>query len=215
MSEASPGYSVPATSTRGQPPNRQAVLVRHLRDACDETGLDEATFALGLARRYLREVPEDLRTVDVPDLDDDTVRPQDYLRARGRWYKRVARWADGATMPADMEEHWVAELPAPYGERCARDLVRRYGFMGVLAPEADASTAEDLASVGRVGSDHGRVLQEVSRMLDDGKFGPEDAAIAPNAIAALHDLAADAIGLAARIRDRVGDHPNTVKLRQA
>lgn len=216
MSEASPQYAGPDRSDVGRRPRRQDVLIGHLRKAIEETGLSESGFAQALVRHYRTLVPDAVRNHDMPDLDDDGQSADEYLHALDRVRKRVNRYCDGGLhLPVELEEAWVAALPAPYGGRCARDMARRYGFLGASAPDASPGVAEDLASVGRVGEVHGRAQQVVSKMLANGRFGPEDSDIAPEALRLLHDEAANVMSLIALIEERVASKPNVAELRRA
>lgn len=184
-------------------PRRQDVLLDMLSQAISQTGFSESEFAVSLARRYHELVPQvhqDL-PLNLPEESEDAA---GYLRAVDALRKRVQRYISGHIhIPAELEEAWVAALPAPYSERCARALVRRYGFLGVAAPQATASAGDDLACVARVSSQLGGAMQRVSEMLADGKIGPEDAALAPEAIEQLMALQADSAALIERIRRQV------------
>ena len=194
-----------APSGARQPCKRQDVLVRYRLQEEQETGRALQKFADGLAARYHRTTPVPFKRSDVWDPDNHNVRLDDYEKAQGRWRKRVYRWAHGEGMPIDFEECWVAELGQPYSLECARELARRFGFLGVRMQELQSAVADDIASVAGISSSTGTALQDLSAMIADGKLGPEDAAHAARAIQHLRDLQAAAGELICRIEVQVRD----------
>jgi hypothetical protein len=183
--------SKPTTLGTGHPPRRDAVLVRHYRAVRDETGLREGEFLVALIRAVRELVPEALREGDWPDPDGDMSADQ-YEALVERVRTRVARWISGAVhMPVWIEEAWVYALPQPYRLACARELARRYGFLGVQADPGECDGLEDVQTMSRISERTARVLQDGSRMLKDLRFGPEDLPDAPQAVSNLYDLAAE------------------------
>lgn len=175
-----------------------------LREAALRTGLSEAEFAVALVRQYHSLVPEALRRIELPD-PNLAPNADAYLRQVDKLRKRVERYCDGGLhLPAELEEAWVSALPQPFGLRCARALVRRMGFLGVVANGDTIEPGEDMASVARISSATGQALEDIAAMLADGSFGPQDIATAPRALERLHDLAASCAGLVERIRRKTG-----------
>lgn len=191
------------TSAAGHHPRRQDVLRDYLGRAVTQTPFTELAFAKALALAYSRLVPADDRSFKfaLPDEQQDADR---YLNALDAIRKRVTRYISGSLhIPIELEEAWVDALPQPYRSQCARALVQRMGFAGVrVRIEAEANGLTDLASVGQLSGDLGMVLQTASRMLDDGVFGPEDAALAPEALEQLNALGAHVLAVAQRIREQ-------------
>lgn len=193
----------PATSTHRQPTRRQDVLIRYRLREEQETGRALVQFADAMAARYHRDTPVAFKRTDVWDPNNHDVRVTDYERGQGRWRKRVSRWAHGEGMPIDLEETWVAELSHPYSLECARELARRFGFLGIRMQELHSAVADDISSVAGISSSTGTALQDLAAMIADGRLGPEDAAHAARAIQHLRDLQAAAGELICRIEVQV------------
>lgn len=205
MSEASPGYRVPATSADGLPPRLQDVCVAHLELAKQMTPLSDVVFAKHLARAYLQLVPAEMRSIDMPDLEalDEAGKADAYLAAVDKARKRVNRYMDGSLhFPLELLEAWIAALPAPYGMQCARAIARRFGFLGASVPDVDAGAVADLSSVSAIADGAAQSTAVMARMLADGRYDVGDAKDAPAAVRALRNQQAQIESVIALICDR-------------
>ncbi len=171
---------------------RTETLFRHTREMMRGTGCSMQTFATRVMEHYHAAVPEPARVVDFKTSGD-------LFRAAQTNAQRLARYMDPAVnvrLPVDLEESWVAALGEPHGSACRRDLAHRYGLLDVPQP---GNAVSDMQSVSRLTKELGEALEAISPALDNGRFGPEDASVLPNAIAELDDVLAAAQGLRARL----------------
>lgn len=205
MSEESPRYVAGGTSAYGHPPRMQDVCFAHLAAAKHYTPLTDAVFARNLASAYLRLVPKDMRSLDIPDIDAlyEAGDSDAHLSAIDSMRKRVARYKDGSLyLPMELLEAWIAALPAPYGMQCARAIARRFGFLGASAPELDAGPVADLSSVSAVADGAAQSTALMAKMLADGRYDVGDAEDAPAAVRALRNQQAQIESVIALICER-------------
>jgi hypothetical protein len=170
---------------------RSETIFRHTRDMQRATGCSMQTFSARVVEHYHATVPEHLRDVTFKTGGDVYRDAQTNAQHLARWMNPD----EPARMPVDLEESWVAGLAEPYRSDCRRDLAHRYGLLDVPQPTAQVS---DLGAVSRLTRELGEALEAIAPALDNGRFGPEDAAVLPNAIKELDDVLA--AGHALRVR---------------
>lgn len=194
-------HYVSKTSGAGQPIHhcRQEVL-RFYRDrALSETTMTAVDFAEAVAVAYTDIVPEHARSLDLrpPEQAGDV---GDYARALSSLDKRIHRYAESAVrFPAELEEAWVKALPEPYRHRCAAELTRRYGFMPVVAPEAEPMP--DGCMMSAVLSEVGEMTRILALALDDGELTIGDFGGPTNVLNEIDDAAAAIASVRARVVD--------------
>lgn len=171
---------------------RSEAIFRHTRAMQRATGCSMQTFSARVIEHYHATVPETLRDVTFKTGGD-------LFRDAQTNAQHLARWMnpdEPARMPVDLEESWVAGLTDPHRSACRRDLAYRYGLLDVPQPSGPAS---DMGSVSRLTRELGEALEAISPALDNGRFGPEDAAVLPGAIQELDDVLSAAHALRARL----------------
>ncbi len=179
---------------------RQDVPRYWLQRALDETPFTLDDFAEALAANYCGQVPTHARRLAFEALS--TQQPhREYAALLTRMRKTVQRYMDpeGLHMPVEIEEAWVTALPAPYRDHCRHELVWRLGCMGVDRAAPAPGPADDFRGLAALSSRAADVIDRVSQMLADGQLGPEDRDMAPEALMACRETAAQLLGLADRI----------------
>lgn len=177
---------------------RPDVLRFYLRRALAETRLDLETFVEDLAVAYCDDVPEHARglKLEVPVREGY----RDYARQVGRLVKRVQRYLEGTLhFPCEIEEAWVAALPASYAQACRVELTRRHGFLGVLAPEA--APCNDGEAVAAVMSQTGQCLSVLAAALADGALTTADLDAHPELLRSILDAEATLAAVRARVQE--------------
>ena len=102
------------SSSRHTAQTRDQVLVAHAANQIARTSLSQDDFAQALSREIYLTVPaEKIKDAKVPDFEE-LARMNDvseFIKATGRWLKRVQRWlSSDLEMPSWLEESWVNAL---------------------------------------------------------------------------------------------------------
>lgn len=152
-------------------PPLQSVIYGYTRRVFDETAMNQQSFALALAERYLALVAPDVRSVPFR-------LGEDIAGAIKHNAQIVRRYMDGTVkvLPADLLDAWVLCLPEPYRSGCERDLARRRGLLAVHMPESDV--AARTVGVAELATEFGQLLEAIAPALADGRL---DAADLPHA----------------------------------
>ncbi|WP_252959461.1 hypothetical protein [Pseudomonas simiae] len=101
------------SSSRHTVQTRGQVLVAHAPNQIARTSLSQDDFALALSRELHLSCPEKAVSKEVPDFDAPSPRNDaaEFVKATGRWLKRVQRWlSSDLEMPSWLEESWVNAL---------------------------------------------------------------------------------------------------------
>lgn len=172
---------------------RAQVLFRFTTEAIRNSGLDDQSFAALVAEAYMAGVAPAERIIAF-HLGTDTATID---QANKRNAKLIERFRNGTVkLPADLEEAWVAALPEPWSTDCARELARRYGFMGAKTPVGEAGS---VLSTARMCIELGESLQA---MADVSSTGGADGCPLPalrRARKELQDLQAEVMTLLATL----------------
>jgi hypothetical protein len=125
---------------------RSRFIVRRTLEILRATSLCVRKFAAEVASGYMQRVAEHER---VMDFDPGVGSVEAACRAEVRNAKKIQHLLDGEVkFPADLEEAWVAALPAPQKNDLVRELAARYGLLGARLPACDTHHAiADLAAI--------------------------------------------------------------------
>lgn len=93
-----------------------------------------------------------------------------------------------ARLPVDLEEAWVAALPEPYREECARELVRRQGFLAARPPNDSKGTG--VTGVADLAREFAQTVEAVAPILADGRVDAHDRRHIKKALKESNDLMA-------------------------
>jgi hypothetical protein len=121
------------SSSRHTVQTRDQVLVAHAANQIARTSLSQDDFAQALSRELHLSCPEKAIAKEVPDFAVLTTQNDvaDFVKATGRWLKRVQRWLSGdQEMPSWLEESWVNALEPEYRDHCINELAGRHGLTG-------------------------------------------------------------------------------------
>ena len=85
------------SSSRHTAQTRDQVLVAHAANQIARTSLSQDDFAQALSRELHLTIPERASKKDVPDFNSPelTSNACEFVKATGRWLKRVQRWLSG------------------------------------------------------------------------------------------------------------------------
>ncbi|MBD8099825.1 hypothetical protein IFR08_10830 [Pseudomonas fluorescens] len=155
------------SSSRHTVQTRDQVLVAHAQNQIARTSLSQDDFAQALSRELHLSCPEKAIAKEVPDFAALTLQNDvfDFVKATGRWLKRVQRWLSGdQEMPSWLEESWVNALEPEYRDHCLNELASRHGLTG-----ARQMTSEQCAnkSFGALIRALGDVIDTGSEVFDD------------------------------------------------
>lgn len=178
---------------------RDCVLRAHAAEMIARTSLSQEDFAESLYRACVQMIGgEVLCERKVPDLDglfaaNDTA---EYLKAAGRWLKRVERWLDkdGVELPAWLEEPWVTALLPEWRDRCLIELAGRYGLLAVR--QIGTGPCDALHVFAGISTSFGHVAGIGGDIFADGLFNQHDAQHAEGYESWCRALAAYAIAMA-------------------
>lgn len=172
---------------------RDCVLRAHALEMLARTNLEKTDFADLLYKSCAQRMsPASLADRKVPDFESllQTNDTAEYLKAAGRWQKRVDRWLDndGTEIPAWVEESWVTALLPEWRERCLNELAARYGYIPVRPVILDGMGGMQTFSalMRRVGD----VAGLGSHVFDDLVIDENDGVWLPDFIAALDSMGA-------------------------
>ena len=149
------------SSSRHTVQTRDQVLVAHAANQIARTSLSQDDFAQALSRELHLSCPDKAIAKEVPDFAALTLQNDvaDFVKATGRWLKRVQRWLSGdQEMPSWLEESWVNALEPEYRDHCLNELASRHGLTG-----ARQMTSEQCAN-----KSFGALIRAVGDVIDTG-----------------------------------------------
>lgn len=178
-------------------PPRQTVIYGYTRRMLDETATNANSFAMAVAEKYHEAVAPDVRQVKLKIGEGDEV-----VRALKDNGQVLRRYMDGTVkvLPADLEDAWVTALPEPYRSDCERDLARRRGLLCVQVVD---STADAIASVGKLTSDFSELLNAIAPALSDGRLDNADLVHARRIINESDDMISGVFAIRRALQDLV------------
>ena len=163
------------SSSRHTVQTRDQVLVAHAANQIARTSLSQDDFAQALSREiYLTVPPERIRDAKVPDFEE-LARQNDvaeFVKATGRWLKRVQRWLSfDQEMPSWLEESWVSALEPEYREHCINELASRHGLTGARQMTGHQCANKSYGALIRA---FGDVIDTGSEVFDDQVMCEQD-----------------------------------------
>ncbi|KIQ13685.1 hypothetical protein YA0729_25145 [Pseudomonas simiae] len=162
------------SSSRHTVQTRDQVLVAHAANQIARTSLSQDDFAQALSRELYLSIPDRAKEKVVPDFNSPqlTGDVSEFVKATGRWLKRVQRWLNGdQEMPSWLEESWVNALEPEFRDHCLNELASRHGLTG-----ARQMTSEQCAnkSFGALIRALGDVIDTGSEVFDDQVMCEQD-----------------------------------------
>ena len=156
------------SSSRHTVQTRDQVLVAHAANQIARTSLSQDDFAQALSREIYLTVPAaKIKGAKVPDFEE-LARLNDvgeFIKATGRWLKRVQRWLSGdQEMPSWLEESWVNALEPEYRDHCLNELASRHGLTGARQMTSDQCANKSFGALIRALGD---VIDTGSEVFDD------------------------------------------------
>lgn len=155
------------SSSRHTVQTRDQVLVAHAQNQIARTSLSQDDFAQALSRELHLSIPDRAKKKDVPDFNSAelTGDVNEFVKATGRWLKRVQRWLSGdQEMPSWLEESWVNALEPEYRDHCLNDLASRHGLTGARQMTSDQCANKSFGALIRALGD---VIDTGSEVFDD------------------------------------------------
>ena len=155
------------SSSRHNVQTRDQVLVAHAANQIARTSLSQDDFAQALSRELHLLCPEKAIAKEVPDFAALTLQNDvaDFVKATGRWLKRVQRWLSGdQEMPSWLEESWVNALEPEFRDHCVNELASRHGLTGARQMTSDQCANKSFGALIRALGD---VIDTGSEVFDD------------------------------------------------
>ncbi|MHC8386789.1 hypothetical protein ACYZTM_01710 [Pseudomonas sp. MDT2-39-1] len=155
------------SSSRHSVQTRDQVLVAHAANQIARTSLSQDDFAQALSRELHLSCPEKATTKEVPDFAALTARNDvgEFVKATGRWLKRVQRWLSGdQDMPSWLEESWVNALEPEFRDHCINELAGRHGLIGARQMQSEQCANKSFGALIRALGD---VIDTGSEVFDD------------------------------------------------
>ncbi|WLG31899.1 hypothetical protein PSH85_16175 [Pseudomonas simiae] len=155
------------SSSRHIVQTRDQVLVAHAANQIARTSLSQDDFAQALSRELHLSCPEKAVAKEVPDFAALTLQNDvpDFVKATGRWLKRVQRWLSGdQEMPSWLEESWVNALEPEFRDHCVNELASRHGLTGARQMTSDQCANKSFGALIRALGD---VIETGSEVFDD------------------------------------------------
>lgn len=155
------------SSSRHTLQTRDQVLVAHAANQIARTSLSQDDFAQALSRELHLSCPEKAVAKEVPDFAALTLQNDvsDFVRATGRWLKRVQRWLScDQEMPSWLEESWVNALEPEFRDHCVNELASRHGLTGARQMTSDQCANKSFGALIRALGD---VIDTGSEVFDD------------------------------------------------
>ncbi|MGY2209902.1 hypothetical protein [Pseudomonas pergaminensis] len=155
------------SSSRHTVQTRDQVLVAHAANQIARTSLSQDDFAQALSRELHLSCPDKAIAKEVPDFAALTLQNDvsDFVKATGRWLKRVQRWLSGdQEMPSWLEESWVNALEPEYRDHCLNELASRHGLTGARQMTNDQCANKSFGALIRALGD---VIDTGSEVFDD------------------------------------------------
>lgn len=162
------------SSSRHTVQTRDQVLVAHAQNQIARTSLSQDDFAQALSRELHLSCPEKAIAKEVPDFAVLTTQNDvaDFVKATGRWLKRVQRWLSGdQEMPSWLEESWVSALEPEYREHCINELASRHGLTGARQMTGHQCANKSYGALIRA---FGDVIDTGSEVFDDQVMCEQD-----------------------------------------
>lgn len=155
------------SSSRHTVQTRDQVLVAHAANQIARTSLSQDDFAQALSRELHLSCPQKAVAKEVPDFAALTLQNDvgDFVKATGRWLKRVQRWLSGdQEMPSWLEESWVNALEPEFRDHCVNELASRHGLTGARQMTSDQCANKSFGALIRALGD---VIDTGSEVFDD------------------------------------------------
>lgn len=155
------------SSSRHTVQTRDQVLVAHAANQIARTSLSQDDFAQALSRELHLSCPDKAVAKEVPDFAALTLQNDvsDFVKATGRWLKRVQRWLSGdQEMPSWLEESWVNALEPEFRDHCVNELASRHGLTGARQMTSDQCANKSFGALIRALGD---VIDTGSEVFDD------------------------------------------------
>ncbi|WP_347169052.1 hypothetical protein AAHI06_16725 [Pseudomonas salmasensis] len=155
------------SSSRHTVQTRDQVLVAHAANQIARTSLSQDDFAQALSRELHLSCPDKAIAKEVPDFTALTFQNDvsDFVKATGRWLKRVQRWLSGdQEMPSWLEESWVNALEPEFRDHCVNELASRHGLIGARQMTSDQCANKSFGALIRALGD---VIDTGSEVFDD------------------------------------------------
>lgn len=155
------------SSSRHTVQTRDQVLVAHAQNQIARTSLSQDDFAQALSRELHLSCPDKAIAKEVPDFAALTLQNDvaDFVKATGRWLKRVQRWLSGdQEMPSWLEESWVNALEPEFRDHCVNELASRHGLTGARQMTSDQCANKSFGALIRALGD---VIDTGSEVFDD------------------------------------------------
>lgn len=181
-----------------QPPGepRSQLIIRRTQQALRTSELTLAAFGTRVAEEYIARVALHERTMDFyVGTTVETAAKAD--KANGQLVGRIINGT--VKFPADLEEAWVAALPAAAQTDLVRELAARYGLLAARLPAADGDACRQMEGFGRLSKEFGRSVQSLASIYADGLCDASDLAHIPGAVAALDETIAAAVSVRAQL----------------
>lgn len=162
------------SSSRHTVQTRDQVLVAHAANQIARTSLSQDDFAQALSRELHLSCPEKAVAKEVPDFAALTLQNNvsDFVKATGRWFKRVQRWLSGdQEMPSWLEESWVNALEPEFRDHCLNELASRHGLTGARQMTSDQCANKSFGALIRALGD---VIDTGSEVFDDQVMCEQD-----------------------------------------
>ncbi|TFF13709.1 hypothetical protein EXW72_08410 [Pseudomonas sp. BCA14] len=162
------------SSSRHTVQTRDQVLVAHAQNQIARTSLSQDDFAQALSRELHLSIPDRAKKKDVPDFNSAelTGDVNEFMKATGRWLKRVQRWLNGdQEMPSWLEESWVNALEPEFRDHCLNELASRHGLTGARQMVSDQCANKSFGALIRALGD---VIDTGSEVFDDQVMCEQD-----------------------------------------
>ena len=162
------------SSSRHNVQTRDQVLVAHAANQIARTSLSQDDFAQALSRELHLSCPDKAIAKEVPDFTALTFQNDvsDFVKATGRWLKRVQRWLSGdQEMPSWLEESWVNALEPEVRDHCVNELASRHGLTGARQMTSDQCANTSFGALIRALGD---VIDTGSEVFDDQVMCEQD-----------------------------------------
>ncbi len=162
------------SSSRHTTQTRDQVLVAHAANQIARTHLSQDDFAQALSRELHLACSGKAGSKDVPDFNDPklTSNASEFVKATGRWLRRVHRWISGESeFPSWLEEAWVNALEPEYRDQCINELASRHGLVGARLLLTAGCANKSYGALIRV---FGELIATGSEIFDDQIMGTED-----------------------------------------
>lgn len=162
------------SSSRHSAQTRDQVLVAHAANQIARTSLSQDDFAQALSRELHLACPEKAISKEVPEFCALTEQNDvgEFVKATGRWLKRVQRWLSGdQDMPSWLEESWVNALEPEFRDHCINELASRHGLIGARQMQSEQCANKSFGALIRALGD---VIDTGSEVFDDQVMCEED-----------------------------------------